>query len=40
MEIVPNVHAIPGTVVNVYLLVDADGLTLIDTGLAGNDKKF
>ncbi len=39
MEIVPNVHAIPGTVVNVYLLVDADGLTLIDTGLAGNDKK-
>ena len=40
MEIVPNVHVIPGTVVNVYLLVDADGLTLIDTGLAGNDKKI
>ena len=39
MEIVPNVHVIPGIVVNVYLLIDADGLTLIDTGLAGNDKK-
>jgi len=40
MEIVPNVHVIPGVVVNVYLLIDTDGLTLIDTGLAGNNKKI
>ncbi|MGD9101591.1 MAG: MBL fold metallo-hydrolase [Anaerolineae bacterium] len=32
MEIVPNVHLIPGAMVNAYLLVDPDGLTLIDAG--------
>jgi glyoxylase-like metal-dependent hydrolase (beta-lactamase superfamily II) len=36
MEIVPNVHVIPGTVANKYLLVEPDGLTLIDTGLPGD----
>ena len=40
MEIIPNVHLIPSRIVNVYLIVEADGLTLIDTGLARNDKKI
>ena len=39
MQIVPGVHVIPGAVVNVYLVVEADGLTLIDVGLRGSDKK-
>jgi glyoxylase-like metal-dependent hydrolase (beta-lactamase superfamily II) len=36
MQIVPDVHLIPSSFVNCYLLVDAGGLTLIDTGLPGN----
>jgi glyoxylase-like metal-dependent hydrolase (beta-lactamase superfamily II) len=40
MEIIANVHAIPGVAVNAYLIVDPDGLTLIDTGLARNGKKI
>jgi glyoxylase-like metal-dependent hydrolase (beta-lactamase superfamily II) len=40
MEIVPGVHVIPGVVVNSYLIVDPDGLTLIDAGLPGNEKKI
>ncbi len=39
MEINSNVHLIPSSIVNVYLIIDPDGLTLIDTGLAGNAKK-
>jgi len=39
MEIIPNVRALSSAVVNCYLIVDADGLTLIDTGLPGNFKK-
>ena len=39
MEIIPNVHVISGGFVNCYLIVDPDGLTLIDTGLAGNAKR-
>lgn len=38
MEISPNVHLIPSGIVNTYLIVEPDGLTLIDTGLAGNFK--
>jgi hypothetical protein len=39
MEIIPNVHVISGSMVNCYLIVDPDGLTLIDT--AGyNVKRF
>ena len=38
MEIVPNVHLIPNGFVNVYLIVDPDGLTLIDAGMARNGK--
>lgn len=40
MQIVPGVHVIPGVVVNVYLIVEADGLTLVDVGLRGNEKKI
>jgi len=36
MEIVPNVHIIPGITVNHYLLKDPDGLTLIDAGIPGS----
>jgi glyoxylase-like metal-dependent hydrolase (beta-lactamase superfamily II) len=38
MEIQPNVHLIPSSIVNVYLIVEPDGLMLIDTGLPGNFK--
>ena len=40
MEIIPNVHLIPKTVANPYLLVDPDGLTLIDAGLPGSHRKI
>lgn len=40
VEIVPNVHCIPGAVVNCFLIVDSDALTLIDTGFPGNDKRI
>jgi len=39
MEIIPNVHLITATFVNMYLVVDPDGLTLIDTGIAGSEKR-
>jgi glyoxylase-like metal-dependent hydrolase (beta-lactamase superfamily II) len=40
MEIIRNVHLIPGVIANPYLIVDPDGLTLIDTGLPGSGKKI
>ncbi len=40
MEIIPNVHLIPGIVANPYVIIDPDGLTLIDAGLPGSDKKI
>jgi glyoxylase-like metal-dependent hydrolase (beta-lactamase superfamily II) len=40
MEILPNVHLIPNTVANAYLLINPDGLTLIDAGLPGSHKKI
>lgn len=40
MQIAPNVHLIPGIIANPYLIVDPDGLTLIDTGLPGSEKKI
>lgn len=38
MEIIPNVHQIRGTLSNCYLIIDADGLTLIDCGLPRDEK--
>ena len=40
MEIIPGVYVIPSRIVNVYLIVEPDGLTLIDTGLPNNGKKI
>jgi glyoxylase-like metal-dependent hydrolase (beta-lactamase superfamily II) len=40
MEITPNVHLIPNIVANPYLLIDPDGLTLIDAGLPASHKKI
>jgi glyoxylase-like metal-dependent hydrolase (beta-lactamase superfamily II) len=40
MEISPNVHLIPRIVANPYLLIEPDGLTLIDAGLPGSHKKI
>jgi len=40
MEIIPGVHLIPGVIANPFLIVDADGLMLIDAGLPGSDKKI
>jgi glyoxylase-like metal-dependent hydrolase (beta-lactamase superfamily II) len=40
MEVLPNVHRIKGFGSNCYLIVDDDGLTLIDTGLSRDEKKI
>jgi glyoxylase-like metal-dependent hydrolase (beta-lactamase superfamily II) len=39
-QIVPNVYAIPLSFVNAFLIDAADGLTLIDTGIAGSSEKI
>ena len=36
MKIKSNIYIVPGVIGNSYLLVDADGLTLIDTGIPGS----
>jgi len=36
MEIIPKVHVIPSPTGNHYLLLDKDGLTLIDAGIPGS----
>ena len=38
MEIIVNVHLIPNIIANPYLIVESEGITLIDTGLPGNTK--
>jgi glyoxylase-like metal-dependent hydrolase (beta-lactamase superfamily II) len=38
MRIADNVYLIPGIIANPYLIVDEDGLTLIDAGLPGSHK--
>ena len=40
MEIMPKVHLIPDVIANPYLIVDPDGLTLVDAGLPGSHKKI
>jgi len=39
MKIIDNVYVVPGVVANPYLIVDADGLTVIDAGLLHSQKK-
>ncbi|HUH98731.1 MAG TPA: MBL fold metallo-hydrolase [Anaerolineales bacterium] len=40
MEITAKVHLIPNIIANPYLVIDADGLTLIDAGLPGSGRKI
>jgi len=40
MEIVPNVHVIPSLTANPFLLIDHDGLTLIDTDIPGSANRI
>lgn len=40
MKITENVHQIPEVHCNTYLIVEADGLTLIDAGLPGSSGKI
>jgi glyoxylase-like metal-dependent hydrolase (beta-lactamase superfamily II) len=40
MKIAENVYVVPGVVANPYLILDDDGLTLIDTGIPRSDKKI
>ena len=40
MKIAQNIHVIPGVTAHPYLLVDPDGLSLIDTGIPGSAGKI
>lgn len=40
MKVTENVYMVPDIVANPYIIVDADGLTLIDTGLPRSEKKI
>jgi glyoxylase-like metal-dependent hydrolase (beta-lactamase superfamily II) len=40
MEIAKNIHQIPGVFANSYLIVEPEGLTLIDAGIPGSGKKI
>jgi glyoxylase-like metal-dependent hydrolase (beta-lactamase superfamily II) len=40
VQIIENVHQIPGVSCNTYLIVEAGGLTLIDAGLPGSSRKI
>jgi glyoxylase-like metal-dependent hydrolase (beta-lactamase superfamily II) len=40
MKIMENVFLVPGVVANPYILVDSDGLTLIDAGLPRSSQKI
>src|SRR5512143_2041187 len=38
MKIIDNVYLVPGVTANSYLLVEPDGLTMIDTGLPYSER--
>jgi glyoxylase-like metal-dependent hydrolase (beta-lactamase superfamily II) len=40
MKIIDHLYTVPGVVANTYILVDDDGLTIIDTGLPRSEKKI
>jgi len=40
MKVAANIHIIPGVTAHPYLLVDPNGLTLIDTGIPGSAGKI
>ena len=39
MKIIENVYVVPGVTANLYIIVDNDGLTLVDAGLPRSEKK-
>jgi glyoxylase-like metal-dependent hydrolase (beta-lactamase superfamily II) len=40
MKVIDNVFVVPGVIANSYLIVDPDGLTIIDAGLPRSEKKI
>ncbi len=40
MQITENIHLVPDVVANPYLIVDPDGVTLIDAGMPRSEKKI
>ena len=40
MKIMDNVYVVPGVIANPYIIVDADGLTIIDAGFPRDGKKI
>lgn len=40
MKITENVFVVPNVVSNTYILMDADGLTIIDSGMPGSEKQI
>jgi glyoxylase-like metal-dependent hydrolase (beta-lactamase superfamily II) len=40
MKIIDNVYVVPGVIASPYIIVDTDGLTIIDTGLPRSEKKI
>ncbi len=40
MKITDNIYVVPKVMANTYILVDEDGLTLIDAGMPGSEKKI
>jgi glyoxylase-like metal-dependent hydrolase (beta-lactamase superfamily II) len=40
MELMPDIHLVDGVTSNAYLIVEPDGLTLVDTGLPGSARKI
>ncbi len=40
MKIIDNVFVVPGVVANPYIIVDSDGVTIIDAGFLRNGKKI
>lgn len=40
MELLPGIHRVDGVTSNVYLLVEPDGLTVVDTGMPGSGPKI
>jgi glyoxylase-like metal-dependent hydrolase (beta-lactamase superfamily II) len=40
MKIIDNIYVVSGVVANTFILVDEDGLTLIDAGMPGSEKKI
>ena len=40
MQIAPDIYCVPGVIANVFVLVDPDGLTLVDAGLPYSQRRI